>query len=77
MLVRIFYATVGVLSGVVQGVLQGVSHCLYGFLVIGWFFRIVGGVGSFVFLQGLWAVFGARYLVFLEFVGILEVFVGY
>ena len=75
MLVRIFWATIGVLSGIVQGVLQGVSHCLYGFLVIGWFSRIVRVVGSFVFLRGLWAVFGARYLVFLGFLGILEVFV--
>ena len=55
--------------GLYKGVLQGVSHCLFGFLVIGWFFRIVGDVGSFVFLRGLWAVFDARYLVFLGLVG--------
>ena len=38
--------------GLYKGVLQGVSHCLFGFLVIGWFFRIVGDVGSFDFFSG-------------------------
>ena len=58
-----------------KGVLQGVSHRLFGFLVIGWFFRIVGDVGSFVFLQGLLALFGARSLVVFGISGVLEVFV--
>ena len=45
-----------------------------GFGLLDGVFRCVGGCWEF-FSQGLWAVFGDKYL-FLGFLGVLEVFVG-